>query len=262
MRTFLSAANGAGCWTSVIGPPKNTWYLSLSSTKILWTQIIPTRLALPNRMPPKTNSTSGESIPEEISSAIASASPQGPGAPPPPLTPSTFFAYAIGTVAGLGYVKPGPGTWGSFVGLVLYGFITEPKYPHEWPGTSAHTTWWSSSLAPAKAVILALAVTVVISILGVWAAGGIEKNSFKKDPQFVIIDEVSGQMLALSAGFAPLNWKYLLLGFILFRVFDITKPFPARQAEKLPGGWGIMADDWAAALFAAALLWVARGFGM
>ena len=58
-----------------------------------------------------------------------------------------------------------------------------------------------------------------------------------------------------------LNWKYLMLGFILFRGFDIWKPFPVRQAESLPGGWGIMADDWAAAIYAAAGLWIARWLG-
>ena len=138
-----------------------------------------------------------------------------------------------------------------FVGLILYGLIA-------W---TAGTFYYAKKLPPSTTAI-AFAVTIVISILGVWAAGVVEKSSLKQDPQFVIIDEVSGQMLALSAAFAPLNWKYLLLGFILFRVFDITKPFPARQAESLPGGWGIMADDWVAALFAAALLWIARGFGM
>jgi len=96
-----------------------------------------------------------------------------------------------------------------------------------------------------------------------------------------VIDEVSGQWLTLLLGSAyifwghasnastsyfvvhligevPVNWKYLLLGFILFRGFDIWKPFPVRQAESLPGGWGIMADDWLAAIYAAAGLWIAR----
>jgi phosphatidylglycerophosphatase A len=67
--------------------------------------------------------------------------------------------------------------------------------------------------------------------------------------------------LGFFGGFA-LNWKYLLLGFILFRSFDIWKPFPVRQAESLPGGWGIMADDWLAAIYAAAGLWVARALGL
>jgi phosphatidylglycerophosphatase A len=202
-------------------------------------------------MPQKTNSTPGETIPDEISGAIASASPQGPGAPPPPLTPAARLAYALGTVAGLGYVKPAPGTWGSFVGLILYALIAR----------TAGTFYYAKKL-PLSTTAIALAAAIVIGLLGVWAAGLIEKASLTKDPQFVIIDEVSGQMLALSAAFAPLNWKYLLLGFILFRVFDISKIFPARQAENLPGGWGIMADDWIAALQAAVLLWLARALGL
>jgi len=80
-----------------------------------------------------------------------------------------------------------------------------------------------------------------------------------------VIDEVSGQWLALLAGPAllsgALNWKSYLAGFILFRAFDIFKPFPARQAEALPGGWGIMADDWVAGVYAAGCLWLARGLG-
>jgi phosphatidylglycerophosphatase A len=109
--------------------------------------------------------------------------------------------------------------------------------------------------------------------------------SGKKDPQFVVIDEVSGQHLTLLLGsvlpigwnlagtdwpgypfgagpHSVLSWKYLVLGFILFRVFDIWKPFPARQAESLPGGWGIMADDWAAAVYAGIGLWIARAAGL
>ncbi len=62
--------------------------------------------------------------------------------------------------------------------------------------------------------------------------------------------------------FSLLNWKYLLLGFLLFRLFDIWKPFPVRQLEKLPRGWGIMADDWMAGIYAAILLRVALHFGL
>jgi phosphatidylglycerophosphatase A len=68
--------------------------------------------------------------------------------------------------------------------------------------------------------------------------------------------------LAATLGSGLLNWKYLLTGFILFRVFDIWKPFPARQAESLPSGWGIMADDWIAGVFAALVLWLAQRFGL
>jgi len=128
-------------------------------------------------------------------------------------------------------------------------------------------------------------VAIVIAVLGVWTAGRAAKYFGMKDPQKVVVDEVSGQHLTLLFGCllpvsrpstaiylevplgyisvkAPLNWKYLLLGFILFRVFDIWKPFPARQAEHLPGGWGIMADDWVAAVYAALGLWLARAMGL
>jgi phosphatidylglycerophosphatase A len=102
----------------------------------------------------------------------------------------------------------------------------------------------------------------VIAALGVWSATTAARFWSVSDPQRVVIDEVSGQHLTYVLALAPLNWKYLLLGFILFRVFDIWKPFPARQAESLPGGWGIMADDWVAGIYAAIGLWLARAAGL
>ena len=78
----------------------------------------------------------------------------------------------------------------------------------------------------------------------------------------MVIDEVSGQFFTYLFALVPANWKYLLLGFILFRVFDIWKPFPVRQAESLRGGWGIMADDWMAAVYAAIGIWIARAMGL
>ncbi len=74
-------------------------------------------------------------------------------------------------------------------------------------------------------------------------------------------DSISLTSFVDSPDFA-VNWKYLLLGLILFRVFDIWKPFPARQAESLPGGLGIMADDWIAGIYAALGLWIARAIGL
>ena len=81
----------------------------------------------------------------------------------------------------------------------------------------------------------------------------------------MVVDEVSGQHLTLLLGGglgAALSWKYLLLGFILFRVFDTWKPYPAWRAEALRGGWGIMADDWVAGIYAAIALWIARLLGL
>ena len=102
-----------------------------------------------------------------------------------------------------------------------------------------------------------------MSALGVAAASATANFLGKKDPQIVVIDEVSGQLISyFGIGAGMPNWKYLLLGFILFRVFDIWKPFPARQAESLPGGLGIMADDWVAGIYAALGLWIARAAGL
>ena len=81
-----------------------------------------------------------------------------------------------------------------------------------------------------------------------------------------MVDEVAGQLIAYLGLATPatfsLNWQYLLAGFILFRVFDIWKPFPARLAESFPGGVGIMADDWIAGLYAALVLGLARQLGL
>jgi phosphatidylglycerophosphatase A len=156
------------------------------------------------------------------------------------------IALAIATSLGLGYLPAAPGTWGSLAGIVVYG-ATQQAVPRG-----------SGSSYRIQAVIVAL----VLAIVGVWAAGVAASYSRKKDPQFVVIDEVSGQFLAYFVAQASPNWKYLLLGFILFRVFDIWKPFPARQAEFLPGGLGIMADDWIAGVYAAIGLLIARHFGL
>ena len=110
--------------------------------------------------------------------------------------------------------------------------------------------------------LLAGLAALVLALVGVWSSDRTAKSTGIKDPQFVVIDEVSGQFLTYLLALSPANWKYLLLGFILFRVFDIWKPFPARQAESLPGGWGIMADDWIAGIYAAGGLWIARAFGL
>ena len=160
--------------------------------------------------------------------------------------PHKRLALAIATGLGLGYLPKAPGTWGSLAGILIYS-LTLSYFPS--PAAS-------STMAVTAAVAIALAGT------GVWAADRSAHFAARKDPQFVVIDEVSGQHLTYALALAPLNWKYLLLGFILFRAFDIWKPFPARQAEFLPGGLGIMADDWIAGAYAALGLWFARRVGM
>jgi phosphatidylglycerophosphatase A len=163
----------------------------------------------------------------------------------------------IATAGGLGYLPKAPGTWGSIGGILLY-VLTQIAFPPTFvPGLrkTFPLPWWSPAW-------VAVPIVIVIAIVGVWSADKAAHFSKQKDPGFVVIDEVSGQYLAYSLALAGLNWKYLVLGFILFRVFDIWKPFPARQAEALPGGWGIMADDWVAGIYAGIGLWIARAAGL
>lgn len=197
------------------------------------------------------------------------------------------LAIFIATAAGLGYLPKAPGTWGSLAGVlvsllpwwifVIATAATGGLTTGEWAGRTRFDPFLTS-----QCILL-----VLIAAIGTWSADRVSAYWREKDPQRVVIDEVSGQHLALLLGCgapaafkalehvwtsplplglvafaAPLNWKYLLLSFILFRVFDIWKPFPARQAESLPGGWGIMADDWIAGIYAAIGLWLARAAGL
>ena len=133
-------------------------------------------------------------------------------------------------------------------------------------------------------LVPSIAVWLLLAYLGVHCSAQVAEFAGVKDPQYVVIDEVSGVHLALILGLAPLatpgtflhasdagmfalytgmsllNWKYLLAAFVLFRIFDIAKPFPCRRLEQLPGGWGIMADDWMAAVYAAICLRLALHF--
>ena len=176
-----------------------------------------------------------------------------PAAPPRKPRLSLFLA----TVGGVGYLPKAPGTWGSLVGVALYWALS--KIPGQ-PAIDLYPRDVYLVLRPEWPI--GVVVALVLALLGVAASNRVAKFTSKKDPQFVVIDEVSGQLFTFLFALSPLNWKYLLLGFILFRVFDIWKPFPARQAESLPGGWGIMADDWIAAVYAAIGIWIARGLGL
>jgi phosphatidylglycerophosphatase A len=167
-------------------------------------------------------------------------------------------SFAIGTAFGLGYLPKAPGTFGSLLSVVLTGWYWLRLAPRAPLDLYLHDHYFVVS----QAGLLAFAA-ILVSIVGVAAATRIANHLGNKDPQIVVIDEVSGQLISyLGIGAAAPNWKYLLLGFILFRVFDIWKPFPARQAESLPGGLGIMADDWVAGIYAALGLWIARAAGL
>lgn len=170
------------------------------------------------------------------------------------------IALWLATGLGLGYLPRVPGTWGSLGGVALAWGIWQ--YSVLRPGLTM-----MKDLFPPELIFFEVSCLVIVPVaaVGVWVAGRAAKHLGSRDPRVVVIDEVSGQHLTYLIGLGwvgVLNWKYLLLGFILFRAFDIWKPFPARQAESLPGGWGIMADDWAAGFYAAMGLWLARALGL
>jgi phosphatidylglycerophosphatase A len=187
------------------------------------------------------------------------------------------LALAIATSLGVGYAPKAPGTFGSLVGAAvawlspafwlwtaigISGKETLLEFIDRLAGGSNRIS--DSVLIPVVLLLPSILVGIVVALIGVRVARKTAEYLGTEDPQCVVIDEVSGQhfTLLLGAGLNLFNWKCLLLGFILFRVFDIWKPFPVRQLEKLPGGWGIMADDWMAGIYAAILLRLALHFGL
>jgi phosphatidylglycerophosphatase A len=148
------------------------------------------------------------------------------------------LAVWISTSGGVGLFPIWPGTVGAAVGLLVV-FVLQ-HLPLNGPGLSA---------------LLAFSAAAIFAI-GVWAANRAEIFFGRSDPRPVVIDEVVGQMVTFLAR-PHASWRVLVLGFALFRMFDVVKPFPARRAEHLPGGWGIMTDDVIAGLYSLAGLSVA-----
>jgi phosphatidylglycerophosphatase A len=180
--------------------------------------------------------------------------------------PKPRIALFIATAAGIGYIPLAPGTWGSLLGVALaWGTIHVSNINMRLSTVPARGSW--TDRAPeANFFVNECVLALCVALLGTWAAHRVAKHLCQKDPQKIVIDEVSGQLMAylglFMAGPIPHYWKYLLLGFILFRAFDIWKPFPIRQVESLAGGWGIMADDWVAGIYAAIGLGIARSSGL
>jgi phosphatidylglycerophosphatase A len=116
------------------------------------------------------------------------------------------------------------------------------------------------TVAPGLRAPGAIALAALVTLVGIPAATRVARGSGMKDPQFVVIDEVAGQLVALIA--VPLAWKTFLAGFILFRVFDIVKPPPVRQLEAIPEGAGIVLDDVAAGLYTLAVMHLLLRFGL
>lgn len=149
------------------------------------------------------------------------------------------WASIVATFFGAGRLHPGPGTWGSAATILLWWALTRYIPP---------------SAQPAAALLLIIAAVAV----GIPAATQIVRATGIKDPQYVVIDEVAGQLLTLVA--SPATSKFLLVGFILFRGFDIVKPPPIRMLERLPEGVGIVVDDLGAGLYALAIMQILQHF--
>jgi phosphatidylglycerophosphatase A len=147
----------------------------------------------------------------------------------------------VATFFGIGRLHPGPGTWGSAATVLLWSAI-------------------AYGLAPALRTPVAVVLAGFVVLVGIPAATRVARGSGVKDPQFVVIDEVAGQLIALIG--VPFGWKTFLAGFILFRGFDILKPPPVRQLEALPEGTGIVVDDVAAGLYAFAVMHLLLHFGV
>lgn len=143
----------------------------------------------------------------------------------------TPWAWVVATFFGSGMGRPGPGTWGSVAALLLWGGYA-----------------WLAQPSP-KALLIALIAGIAYTLVcGIPAATIVERESGITDPGFVVVDEAAGTWIALL--FSPADWRHGLIALVLFRIFDITKPFPVRRFERLPAGWGIVFDDVAAGLYA------------
>lgn len=137
------------------------------------------------------------------------------------------FSEILATFFYLGKIPWAPGTFGSLAGLLLF-------------------------LAVADKPFFGVALFILILAGGVFAAGRVEKMNGGKDPKCVVIDEVAGMPIVYFM--VPIRVELLVLGFVLYRVLDIIKPFGARRLEQLPGGWGIMSDDILCGIYANLIL--------
>lgn len=187
---------------------------------------------------PKTESSAGVPVAGTSRPRFGEVSiHNGDRLPPAPFS----WPLLVATFFGLGRLRPGPGTWGSAATVILWTI-----FAYTFPGTFR--------------LPISIGLVFLIIIIGIPAATFVSRTTGVKDPQFVVIDEVAGQLVALIG--VPLEWKSFLAAFILFRVFDILKPPPVRQLEALPEGAGIVLDDVAAGLYALAIMHLLLHFGL
>jgi phosphatidylglycerophosphatase A len=153
-----------------------------------------------------------------------------------PLGISDRISLVIATGLGSGYSPVAPGTCGSFLGILLILLLSRLE------------------VSGGPRLVLFLVVVSCISAAGIWAASRAAKLFQRRDPPQVVIDEIVGQLLTFGLIFRHPRFLLLLIGFLLFRFFDIVKPFPIRRLEKAPLGFGIVLDDLAAGFYASLAL--------
>jgi phosphatidylglycerophosphatase A len=184
--------------------------------------------------------SSDELNPAVITTAVASARQRK--------SASDYLALAIAT-CGVGYLPLAPGTWGSLLAVGTYLLVRI--------GILSHPTDSNPIVGPPGFLAGELLVIAIVTLLGIWAASRTERVLKIKDPGKVVVDEVAGQLIALlplpltRIGPSPV---LVVIAFLLFRFFDIVKPYPARKLESLHGGLGIMADDLVAGAYAAIIV--------
>jgi phosphatidylglycerophosphatase A len=184
---------------------------------------------------------------DELNSTVVA--PAVVSTPAPARTSGDYLALVLAT-CGVGFIPIAPGTFGSIVGIGLWAIVRGGVLALLWPlagRNSLNLLHISYGLIAAQLICV-----VVVTLLGTWAASRVEKLHGAKDPQKVVVDEVAGQFIALIA--VPIqfeSWWTIIMAFLLFRFFDIVKPYPASKFENLHGGLGIMADDVVAGIYAA-----------
>jgi phosphatidylglycerophosphatase A len=149
-------------------------------------------------------------------------------------------AYLIATGAGAGFAPVAPGTFGAIEALAIFVATSALLASN----TRAH-------------LLLLASLNIILFAIGVWSASRACRISNLEDPSQVVIDEVSGQLIALTPVAVAPSVLGVIVAFVLFRLFDIFKPYPIRKLERLRAGWGVMADDGLAGIYAAALVGLA-----
>jgi phosphatidylglycerophosphatase A len=169
-----------------------------------------------------------------------------------------YFSLSI-TTFGVGYIPLAPGTWGSAVGVLIYWLVSGIEL-----NSIAYFTarGWQENQIFAWFYGINSFLLLAFCLLGIWAANRATKLFANKDPQQAVVDEVIGQLITFL--FIPfgVHWFYILLGFLLFRFFDITKPYPIDSLQNLPTGLGVCADDILAGVYAGICLGLVYAVGI